>query len=151
VTIWVDSREKARAIKLILRDFDAAGIQYITNKLPVGDYMSMDNSRLVIDRKQNLLEICSNVVQDHDRFKRELILAKNLGQKVIILCEHGGNIKCLDDVIGWENPRLSVSPLAVSGERLYRILCQIKKTYGIEILFCEKKETGSKIIELLGG
>jgi hypothetical protein len=151
VTIWVDSREKARAIKLILRDFDEAGIKYVTNKLPVGDYMSMDNARLVIDRKQNLLEICSNVVQDHDRFKRELILAKNLGQKVIILCEHGGNIKCLDDVIGWENPRLSVSPLAVSGERLYRILVQIRKTYGVEFLFCSKQNTGKRIIELLGG
>lgn len=151
MTIWVDSREKARAIKLILRDFDEAGIKYVTNKLPVGDYMSMDNARLVIDRKQNLLEICSNVVQDHDRFKRELILAKNLGQKVIILCEHGGNIKCLDDVIGWENPRLSVSPLAVSGERLYRILVQIRKTYGVEFLFCSKQNTGKRIIELLGG
>ena len=151
MTIWVDSREKARAIKLILRDFDEAGIKYVTNKLPVGDYMSMDNARLVIDRKQNLLEICSNVVQDHDRFNRELILAKNLGQKVIILCEHGGNIKCLDDVIGWENPRLSVSPLAVSGERLYRILVQLRKTYGVEFLFCDKPNTGKRIIELLGG
>ena len=151
MTIWVDSREKARAIKLILRDFDEAGIKYVTNKLPVGDYMSMDNARLVIDRKQNLLEICSNVVQEHDRFKRELILAKNLGQKVIILCEHGGNIKCLDDVIGWENPRLSVSPLAVSGERLYRILVQLRKTYGVEFLFCSKQNTGKLIIELLGG
>ena len=151
MTIWVDSREKARAIKLILRDFDEAGIKYVTNKLPVGDYMSMDNARLVIDRKQSLLEICSNVVQDHDRFKRELILAKNLGQKVIILCEHGGKIRCLDDVIGWTNPRLSVSPLAVSGERLYRILVQLRKTYGVEFLFCSKQNTGKRIIELLGG
>ena len=68
MTIQIDTREKARAIRQIVSYFNEAGIQHYTSKLFVGDYMSLDNPRVVIDRKQNLLEICSNVCQQHERF-----------------------------------------------------------------------------------
>ena len=48
-------------------------------------------------------------------------------------------------------PRLKVSPLAVSGERLFKIMKQMELTYGIEWQFCSKAQTGKKIIELLRG
>lgn len=145
----MDTREKARAIKKILAEFDRRGLKHISSKLPVGDYMSLDNARLVIDRKQNLLELCVNVCQQHKRFKAELMRANNYGIKLIILCEHDANIKSLDDVKHWVNPRLVKSPMAVSGERLYKLLTAMSKKYNTEILFCSKKETGAKIIELL--
>lgn len=55
--IQIDSREKARAIAKIVETFDKCGIKHPVSKLMVGDYMSYDNPRLVIDRKQNLLEV----------------------------------------------------------------------------------------------
>ena len=58
--IQIDSREKARAIKKIVDEFDKQGIQHFISKLYVGDYMSYDNPRLVVDRKQGLSEVCSN-------------------------------------------------------------------------------------------
>lgn len=150
--IWVDSREKERAVGRILEEFERRRVGYFVSKLYVGDYMSLDNARRVIDRKQNLLELCSNVVQDHRRFVHgEVENARAAGIQLIVLCEHGGSIKTLEDVAGWVNPRLRVSPMAVSGERLYRILKTIKRTYGVEFLFCNKAETGGRIIELLGG
>lgn len=151
MTIQIDTREKARAIKQIVSYFEEMGIQHYTSKLYVGDYMSLDNPRVVIDRKQNLQEICGNVCQQHERFINELKRAKENGIKVIILCEHGGNIKSLEDVREWVNPRLRTSPKAVSGKQLFKILFTIGQKYDVDFVFCDKRMTGYKIIELLGG
>lgn len=111
--------------------------------------MNLDNARLVVDRKSDLTELCGNVCQDHQRFKNELQRAKDLGIKLIILCEHGSGINCLEDVKVWNNPRLRTSPKATTGERLYKILDTLRVRYDTEFLFCKKGETGRKIIELL--
>lgn len=68
--IQIDSREKARAITKIVAEFDRQNITHPVSKLMVGDYMNYDNPRLIIDRKQNLSELCNNVCNDHDRFRR---------------------------------------------------------------------------------
>jgi len=149
MTIFIDTREKARAIVKIVAEFDKQGVKHAPNKLFVGDYMNLDNPRLIIDRKQNLNEICSNVCQDHARFTRELKRANQFGIKLIILCEHGKDIKTLADVESWVNPRLKASPMAVSGQRLFKILTTMSKTYDVEFLFCSKPQTGKRIIELL--
>ena len=151
VVIWIDSREKAHAIEKILAEFDRQRVKYFVSKLPVGDYMNLDRPKLVIDRKQNLSELCNNVCQQHKRFTAELKLAQDLGIRLIILCEHGGAIKSLRDVMDWTNPRLKVSPLAVSGERLFKILTTMSRTYGVEFLFCDKRNTGKWIIDILSG
>lgn len=65
--IQIDSREKARAIKKIIKIFDENGIKHFSSKLLVGDYMSLDNPRLIIDRKQNL----------HDEYDKEANEALN--------------------------------------------------------------------------
>jgi ERCC4-type nuclease len=153
MTIQVDSREKARAIQKILAEFDRQGVQYYISKLFVGDYQNLDNPRVVVDRKR-LLELCGNVVQDHKRFAAELERAKKYGIHVVILCENTNGITCLNDVINWKNPRLKVSPMAVSGERLFRILSTMQNNhdrYDVEFQFCEKSETGKRIIEILSG
>ena len=147
--IQIDSREKAKAIKKIIAEFDEQGVKHYTSKLYVGDYMSLDNPRLVVDRKQNLTEVCSNVCQDHERFRNELIKAQKAGIQIIVLVEHGKDIKSLEDVIWWLNPRLKASPKAITGERLYKILLTLERKYGCKFEFCEKKDTGQRIIELL--
>lgn len=154
MVIWTDSREKDRAIKQILADFNSAGVKWFVSKLPVGDYMNLDNPKVIIDRKQSLLELTNNVCQDHKRFAAELSRAKEYGIHLIILCEHGHGIKCLADILNWVNPRLKESPMAVSGERLFKILSTMQcntNEYDVEFLFCDKSETGSRIIKLLGG
>lgn len=151
MTIQVDTREHAKAIKRILAEFDKQNVIYFHSKLPVGDYMNLDNPRVVVDRKQNLSELCGNVCQQHERFRSELELANKLGIKLTILCEHGGAIKSLEDVAKWQNPRLKISPLAVSGERLYRILKRMGEKYNVDFVFCTKAQTGAELIRLLGG
>lgn len=160
--IQIDSREKAKAIQKIIEEFDRQGIKHPVSKLMVGDYMNYDNPRVIVDRKQNLTEVCSNVCQDHDRFRRELVLAKENGIQLIILCEHGKDIKSLEDVIFWKNPRSekrkkidgkwqTVHTNAMKGDVLYKILTTLEEKYGVRFEFCDKDETGRKIVEILGG
>lgn len=162
MTIQIDSREKARAIKQIIAEFEKQNVKYFISKLYAGDYMNLDNPRVIIDRKQNLSELCQNVCQGHDRFRRELIRAKENGIKLIILCEHGQGIESLEDVIFWNNPRgtirrnvdgvwQTITTKAVKGETLYKKLCTIERKYGCTFEFCTKNETGARILELLGG
>lgn len=145
----IDSREKARAIQKILAEFENQSIKHFVSKLPVGDYINLDNPKVAIDRKQGLPEVAVNVGQDHARFKRELERAQEYGIHLIFLVEHGGSIKTLEDVQNWVNPRLKEHPLALTGPRLYRIMLTMQNKYGIEWLFCSKKDTGKRIIELL--
>ncbi len=151
MVIQIDSREHARAITKIKAEFERQSVNYYTSKLYVGDYMSLDNPRLIIDRKQNLSELVGNVCQQHKRFTDELERAREAGINMVILCEHGGSIKSLEDVRNWKNPRLKESPLAMSGERLYKVLLTLSRTFGVRFLFCDKRVTGKKIIEILGG
>ena len=163
--IQIDSREKARAIRKIIKTFNDNGVNYFSSKLLVGDYMNLDNPRLIIDRKQNLQELCGNVCQQHERFKKELIKAMQANIHLIILVEHGPDINSIEDVFFWKNPRKHevrwkyengrrvkyvVSAKAVDGEQLYKSLCTIRDRYNVRFEFCEKKDTGRKIIELLG-
>ena len=147
--ILIDSREKARAIKRITAEFDRREINYTISKLLVGDYVTFDNSRLVIDRKQNLSEIYQNLCHDFTRFERELNRAQKFKIKIIILCEHGGGIRSLEDVVHWQNPQLEKTPYAWDGRKLYREMLKIKSKYNVDFVFCDKKSTGQVILELL--
>lgn len=162
--IQIDSREKARAIKKIVAEFDRNGVKHPVSKLMVGDYMNYDNPRLIIDRKQNLSEVCNNVCQDHERFRRELIKAQENGIHMVILVEHGKGIRSLEDVIWWENPRrwkrvkdpdtgrwTEIETKAMEGHVLYKVLRTQERKYGVKFLFCEKKDTGKEIIRILSG
>lgn len=128
---------------------DQNNIKIYRTKLFVADYTLPTDQRVCIDTKQDIQELCSNVVQDHKRFRDELLRAADVGIKVIVLVEHGAGIRTLDDVPNWVNPRLKESPLAVSGERLYKILKAMEYTYNVRFEFCKKSETGQRIMELL--
>lgn len=151
MTIQIDTREHKWELARIQRQLTALGCKTIVSKLYVGDYQSLDNPRLVIDRKKDLQEICGNVTQQHERFQRELLRAQEAEIQLIILIEHGDDIQSLEDVYFWDNPRLSKSPKATTGKSLYRSLCTIRDRYNVRFEFCTKRETGQKIMELLDG
>lgn len=166
MNIQADSREHKSEWDRIKKQFDDLGIEYFRSKLYVGDYQSLDNPRLVIDRKKDLQELCGNVCQQHERFKAELVRAIQSGIKIVILCEHGEDIKTMEDVYFWQNPRKHkviwktvngkrvktvVSEKAVDGNQLYKSLCTIRDRYNVDFVFCTKEETGQKIVEILGG
>ena len=147
LTVQVDSRE--RKFSHVTDEFDRLGVKWFVSKCVVGDYQSLDNPRLAIDRKANCAELVNNICQQHDRFRNELIRASDLGITLIFLVEHSRSIQSLSDVRHWINPRKKVSPLVLDGFELYRRLCTIESKYHTQFLFCEKRNTGARIIDIL--
>lgn len=157
--ILIDTREKEHAIQNILSDFNRENIIYDRSKLYIGDYMSLDNARRVVDRKQNLEEICQNICSEGKRgktsetdmrFRKELERSKIMRVGIIFLIEHGNGVKTLDDVRGWINPQRQKHKYAWSGEELCRRMKLLLHEYPyIRFMFCDKKDTGKRIIEIL--
>ncbi len=142
--IIIDSREKK--CDHIKAWFDKNGIQYDIKKLDVGDFMLTDNPKISVDRKQNLSELSRNLMnkKDHSRFWKEVRRSKEQGIKLYILCEHGGKIKSIQDVAQW-NDKYS----GVNGRNLMDEIYRVHISYGIEFIFCDKRCTAKKIIEIL--
>ena len=140
----VDSREKKW--EHIAEYFDKQGIEYEVRKLDVGDYVLEGNDRISVDRKRNLAELSHNLMnpKDHSRFWREIRRSREQGVKLYILCEHGGKIKSIKDVVQW-NDKYS----GVIGRRLMDEVYRVHISYGVEFLFCSKRSTGRRIIEIL--
>ena len=150
MVIVCDTREKPRAIVRILAEFERRGVTVVRRALNFADYWNPARPDVIIDRKQNLLEVAGNVVQGRKRFVREIERCNRAGCHLVVLVEHGNRIRKLEDVIGWKNPRLRESPLAVSGERLFKIMKAMEGYYGIEWQFCNKQSTGRRILEIIG-
>lgn len=141
--IIVDSREKKW--EHIKNYFEKNNIEYFVKKLDVADYMIEGCEKLVIDRKRNLDECCSNLcTSDSSRFWREIRLAKQRGIKMIVLIEHSKNFNSIEDVGKWKSFYSKVS-----GKRLMEEMYRTHIAYGVEWFFCSKKETGKKILEIL--
>ncbi len=142
--IIVDSREKKwQHIKLWL---EKNGIEYEVKKLDVGDYMFPDNLKISVDRKQNLSELSRNLTNkaDHSRFWKEVRRAREKGIKLYVLCEHGADIKSIADVSKWSDKYSGVN-----GRSLMEEIYRVHISYGVKFLFCDKKHTAGKIIEIL--
>lgn len=144
--IIVDTREQKYSH--VTNHFDEVGIKWVRSKLICGDYQNPLNPMVVIDRKKDLQEVAGNVCQQHDRFVRELELAKELGYRMIILVEEP-NITALTNVCSWYNWRKKKNPKAVSGKTLYKIMKTMQDKYGVEWKFTTKEKCGETIVELL--
>lgn len=143
--IICDTREKRN--EHILQYFALREIHYTVRKLDTGDYMDAGNPCLTIDRKRNLDELCHNLFSpDKSRFWREVRRAHRDRIKMIVLVEHGGKVKALKDVPKWRSKYSKVT-----GYRLYNEICRVHIAYGVEFLFCDKRSTGKRIVELLAG
>lgn len=148
IAIISDSREQKNSH--ILNYFESVNQPYVVSKLYCGDYTRIDSMSICVEKKKDLQEICGNVTTQHKRFKAELMRAQEHKIKLVVLCEHSPDIKTLEDVRTWENPRIKKSPNATTGEQLFKTLSTMSARYNVDFLFCKKSDTGKRIIELLG-
>ena len=166
VSILMDTREKVNKKGHILDYLNQRGIPVIRQKLDVGDWTRSDDQTVCIDTKTcGLLEVYSNVITQHDRFRRELMRAKDNGVQLVVLIEENG-INCLDEVPDWENPRAKTYELRMAGiiksrtpipvappvssKRMHGIMRTMAERYGVIWDFCQRERTGARICEILG-
>lgn len=142
--IIVDTREKGN--KKILEYFDKIGQDYIISKLDSGDYMFFKKYNTIIDKKDGLLELVGNLcnTSEHERVKREIMRAKELGCNNFIFLIQENKIKGVQDIKNWKSKYTKVK-----GETLYKIMATMKQKYDVRFIICDKKSMGEMIIKLL--
>ena len=150
MTIIEDTRQQANKHELKHKYFEENGINILRSKLPIGDYARLDNMSLVIDTKKDIQELILDVTKDHERFKKEILRAKENGIKLIVLVENDEDVTNIEDLLEWENPRLEKSPKATTGGILFKILNTMQKRYGVKFLFSTTKDSPSFICNILG-
>lgn len=140
--IIVDSREKKwEHIKVF---FEKNNIPYEVRKLDEGDYQIKGSPTVTVDRKKDLTEMYSCLANDRGRFMREVRRCMEKNIKLVIVIEHGGSIKTISDVSNWK-PKYGYLPASELSRRLY----VLTKAYNVDIVFCDKRCTGRRIVEIL--
>ncbi len=81
---------------------------------------------------------------DKFRFLNEVRRCHEKKIKLYVLIEHGGRIKNLEDVRAW-TPKYGY----IKGEEIYRRMVRLNLMYGVEFVFCDKRCTARRIIEIL--
>lgn len=141
--IICDTKEKVNGH--VLRYFENHNIQYIEKALKTGDYMDSTKMDITVDRKSGLHELLMNLCSsDKSRFWKEIRRSLNDGIKFYILCEQGGQYKSIKDVANYTDKYSRVS-----GRELMERMYAAHIAYGVEFIFCDKRSTGRKILELL--
>ena len=144
----VDSREKwtqSRAPSAIRSYFKRNNIEYVVRKLDCGDYM-MSDGFVSVDRKKNIDELSKNLLNPNDkaRFFKELRRAREHKIRLVILCEHGGSVKDLNDVLGWRS-RYG----RTTGRAVVNAIIRTQLSYNVNFMFCDKRSTAKRIMEIL--
>lgn len=170
MTIYEDTRQKIGEHQNIADYCRKHGIVIRRTKLEIGDYISP--APVAVDTKQGMGEVYTNLVQQHDRFRRECIKAQEDGTVLVILIENNEGLRCLDDVEFWDNPRVhkyyeeyafalaakkkgkysgKIPAAPINNKRLIRMMETMTERYGVRWEFCSYEETGAKVVEILSG
>lgn len=152
--LLIDTREKPKAIEGILKTFEAEGIQYERTKLLFGDYADYNRPQIVVDRKQNIAELAKNCTVEAERFKKELERAQRANSRLVILVEQNRykdrdewrHVENIADLMLWSNPHTTIR-----GEKVFRVLSAWTNKYNLSVVFCDKRQTGRKILEIIYG
>lgn len=149
VTIIEDSRQKKGEHKKKNEYWDSKGVSVLRCKLPFGDYALPP--RVAVDTKKDMNEIATNLSNDHRRVANEVERAYKSGCKLVFLVENKDGIDNIEGVKTWNNPRRFVSPKAIKGETLYKIMHTMERRYECEFQFCSPEESGKRVMEILNG
>lgn len=126
---------------------DSHGVKWIRNKLYAGDVKLINSTKIIIDLKKDLLEMCGNLtsLKEHERVKREIERAREIGCERFIFLIKEQKISSIQEVNNWSSKRTKVK-----GETLAKIMNTMSERYNVEFMFTKKELAGATIVELLG-
>lgn len=168
MVIQIDTRQKAKKKHHIDKEkwLLDHGHTIIKSKCLVGDYVCPSNGSISVDTKQNCSELYTDLIQDHQRFHNEVILAQDCNIKLYILVENTEGMKNPQDILKWKNPQMfryykakkkaekegtRVPKPPASNVQLLKIMHSMTRDYGVEFVFCSTKDAGKMIVKLLEG
>lgn len=156
--LFEDSRQKPTQHILKNEYFKAEGFTVERTKLYVGDYM-FPGGMTTVDTKADIYELASNLRQQHERFRRECVRAREAGYQLVVLVENVEKVSTLYDLADWIEPmehfmarkRKSGGRVKVrfTGTSLYKACKTMSTKYGVRFEFCPPTRAGARVIELL--
>ena len=143
-----DTRNKSDKHSTKHEGWAASGVAVVRSKLAFGDYALVPAAS--VDTKRDIQELAQDVFQQHDRFRRELVGARDAGTKLYILTENDEGIRSLADLAAWKESakqfaKRKGAQVRIDGGRL----ATMESKYGATFLFCAPDESAALIVELL--
>lgn len=132
----------------------ADGVAVVRSKLPWGDYCLVPP--VAVDTKMDIQELHADITQQHDRFKRECVGAREAGCQLVILVENRDGIRCLADLAAWSESEYSFkrrkrAQRPIDGGRLAKACATMSERYGVRFEFCKPTDAAARILEILEG
>ena len=173
---WSNNKIAVRRLPLPVGDYVIANnkiADVVNRKVARGiDVKKMDligTYDISVDTKKDIQEIVGNICgKSHGRFRDECILAQNNNIKLIVLVENRDNVKKIEDLFNWQNPRteryeklkrlkeqgkaknqkLAKKP-PTTGEQLAKSMMTMQEKYEVIFKFCTPEDSGKEVIRLL--
>lgn len=129
------------------------GLALVRSKIAFGDYCLPPE--VAVDTKASIAELAYDIDQEHARFRRELVGARDAGCKLYVLVENDDGVTSLSDLAGWiesqEDFALRVqAKRRLKGDRLAKACATMADRYGVTFLFCAPEDAARIVCELLG-
>lgn len=148
--ILQDFREKRGHHKEIEEYCEQNDILLHRLSLDVGDYMlgKFENGRyspvgtVSIDTKQDLEELASDLHRDKLEYNKKYRKCFEQGIKLIVLVQQP--IVSLSQILKWKSKHSNIT-----GRYLYELMERLRLSYGIQFKFCDKKNVGKVVRDLL--
>lgn len=155
VIVLVDTREQKNAH--ILDSLEAMGVPFEVKKLDLGDYSFRVGDKdfsmsCVIERKANVEELYTNIMQERGRIEKEFYAASCLITQLTLLVESVGSFEELKNYKApeWQmqNLKRKVSDIGRHCHATVRAW-MLRDRYGFSVEFCkDKNNTATKLLEL---
>lgn len=156
ITLLCDTRQKVGKHDKKHEFFSANGIRVIRTKLLCGDYTLPKDQSISVDTKKDCVELYGDLIQDHERFRNECILAKECGIRLVILVENELGFTKPEDIMQWKNPQMfrwwksgKKGKPPAPNLTLLKIMHSMTAKYGCEFRFCNSTVAGREIINIL--
>lgn len=146
MVIYEDTRQQKGKHDNVKEYCAKNGVEIIRQKLDCGDYMLSPDGPVTIDTKYGMQEVYQCLVSDRSRFLKEVRRCRERGIRLVVLIEQPG-LHSIDDVARKWKPKYGTINAREISERMYRLHI----SYGVEFLFCSKRSTGRRIVEILMG
>lgn len=118
------------------------GHETVSRKLDEGDYNIEELEEHIVIERKSLNDFYGSIIQDHARFKREILRAQEKKKKFYIFLEGS-----LED---FYNKLFINRPLKTKSETLKKIVNTMKERYDITIVECmTRKSMSQRIVEII--
>ena len=149
-----DTRQQAGKHKLKHEWWRGHDVALVRSKLAFGDYCLPP--AVAVDTKANLLELAANIDAEHERFRRELVGARDAGVRLVILVENEDGVTDLDTLSRWRESdadyrRRKFAQRRIEGSRLAKACATMERRYGVTFLFCAPEDAARVVTEILEG